>query len=108
MIIYCANQKEGKIFNNLLNNLQPGISNYIDCYTTKLNRKRILNHFDNGNVSCTGSLTNGSTSNMFAGGLRLNGILSCHCRPHCLAQRAGHQVYALVVEHGLIQKFNPA
>ena len=51
MIIYCANQKEGKIFNDLLNNLQPGISNYIDCYTTKLNRKRILNHFDNGNVS---------------------------------------------------------
>ena len=29
---------------------------------------------DNGNVSCTGSITNGSTSNIYAGGLRLGGF----------------------------------
>jgi hypothetical protein len=35
IIIYCNSQKEGKQFNNLMNSLVKGCSEYIDCNTTK-------------------------------------------------------------------------
>ena len=45
----------------------------INPYTTPNDTVTECFTVDNGNVSCTGTITNGSTSNMFAGGLRLNG-----------------------------------
>ena len=51
MIIYCATQKEGIIFNNLLNTKQKNISKYVDCHTSKKDRQQILKDFDDGLIS---------------------------------------------------------
>ena len=49
-IIYCENQKEGKKFNKLLNNLNEGCSMYIDCKTKQKERKHILDLFQKGEL----------------------------------------------------------
>ena len=50
IIIYCNSQKEGKQINNLLNKLQNKSSAYIDCNTTKSQRKIIVDKFKSGEL----------------------------------------------------------
>ena len=51
LIIYCNSQKEGKQLNNLLNNLQKGCSEYIDCRTGKKTRDNIVKKYKEGKIS---------------------------------------------------------
>ena len=48
IIIYCNTKKEGKQINKLLNELQNKSSEYIDCDTSKLKRKTIIEKFKSG------------------------------------------------------------
>jgi superfamily II DNA or RNA helicase len=50
IIIYCNTQKEGKQINDLLNELQKGSSNYIDCNTPKRKRNDIINAYKSGDL----------------------------------------------------------
>ena len=50
IIIYCNSQKEGKNMNELLNKLQNKSSEYIDCNTSKLKRKTIIDNFKSGEL----------------------------------------------------------
>jgi superfamily II DNA or RNA helicase len=50
IIIYCNTQTEGKKINTILNDLQKGSSEYIDCNTTTKIRDKIINEYKNGNV----------------------------------------------------------
>ena len=50
IIIYCNTQKEGIAINNLLNNLQNNISEYIDCNTPKTKRNKIINKYKEGKL----------------------------------------------------------
>ena len=50
IIIYCNSQKEGKIINKLMNELQKGCSEYIDCYTSKTKRNNIINKYKEGQI----------------------------------------------------------
>lgn len=50
MIIYCNSQKEGKKIVDLMNNLQTGIAEYIDCKTGKRKRNDIIRKFKEGKV----------------------------------------------------------
>ena len=50
IIIYCNSQKEGKNMNELLNKLQNKSSEYIDCNTSKLKRKAIIDNFKSGEL----------------------------------------------------------
>ena len=50
IIIYCNSQKEGKNMNELLNKLQNKSSEYIDCNTSKLKRKSIIDNFKSGEL----------------------------------------------------------
>jgi superfamily II DNA/RNA helicase len=51
IIIYCNTQKEGKIINKLMNELQNNSSQYIDCKTSKNKRNDIINKYKNGKIS---------------------------------------------------------
>jgi len=51
IIIYCNTQKGGVAINNLLNNLQNNISEYIDCNTPKTKRNKIINKYKEGKLS---------------------------------------------------------
>jgi superfamily II DNA or RNA helicase len=48
VIIYCNSQKEGKLINKLMNNLQLNCSEYIDCNTPKKKRNDIISKYKNG------------------------------------------------------------
>jgi len=48
IIIYCNSQKEGKLINKLLNELQPNSSEYIDCLTPKKERNIIIDKYKKG------------------------------------------------------------
>jgi len=50
IIIYCNLQKEGKSINTLMNTLQKGCSEYIDCNTTKTKRNSIIKKYKEGNI----------------------------------------------------------
>src|SRR5437868_5890087 len=50
IIIYCGKQKEGKEINALLNQLQPHSAMYIDCHTSKKDRKDILAKYKRGEI----------------------------------------------------------
>ena len=48
IIIYCNSQKEGKSINTLMNTLQKGCSEYIDCMTSKTKRNNIIKKYKEG------------------------------------------------------------
>jgi len=50
LILYCNSQKEGKELNILLNQLQKGCSEYIDCNTSKKKRNIIINKYKEGKL----------------------------------------------------------
>ena len=50
IIIYCSSQKEGKLINKLMNELQPNSSEYIDCLTSKTSRNDIIDRYKNGQI----------------------------------------------------------
>ena len=50
IIIYCDSQKEGKKVNKLLNFIQKGCSEYIDCNTSKKKRNDIIKSYKNGDI----------------------------------------------------------
>jgi superfamily II DNA or RNA helicase len=50
IIIYCDSQKEGKKVNKLLNSIQKGCSEYIDCKTSKKKRNDIIKSYKNGDI----------------------------------------------------------
>ena len=50
IIIYCNSQKEGNEINKLLNTIQKGSSQYIDCNTGKLTRNKIINKYKSGEL----------------------------------------------------------
>ena len=50
IIVYCNSQKEGKKINKLLNTLQKGCSEYIDCKTPKKKRDTIINEYKKGEI----------------------------------------------------------
>jgi len=50
IIIYCNSQKEGKLINKLMNNLQLNCSEYIDCNTSKKKRNDIIERYKNGMI----------------------------------------------------------
>ena len=50
IIIYCDSQKEGKKVNKLLNSIQKGCSEYIDCNTSRKKRNDIIKSYKNGDI----------------------------------------------------------
>ena len=50
VIIYCNSQKEGKIINKLMNDLQLNCCEYIDCTTSKKKRIDSINKYKNGEI----------------------------------------------------------
>jgi len=42
IIIYCNSQKEGKLINKLMNKIQKGCAEYIDCNTPKIKRNKVI------------------------------------------------------------------
>jgi superfamily II DNA/RNA helicase len=50
IIVYCNSQKEGKKINELLNTLEKGCSEYIDCKTRKEKRDKIINKYKNNKI----------------------------------------------------------
>jgi len=50
IIIYCNSQKEGKLINKLMNNLQLNSSEYLDCNTPKKKRDNIIEKFKKGEM----------------------------------------------------------
>jgi superfamily II DNA or RNA helicase len=51
IIIYCSNQKEGKLINKTLNKLIPSCSDYVDCNTTKSKRNNIIKKYKEGKLT---------------------------------------------------------
>ena len=50
IIIYCNSQKEGKYIYTLMNTLQKGCSEYIDCMTSKSKRNTIIKKYKDDNI----------------------------------------------------------
>jgi len=50
IIIYCNLQKDGKKINDLLNTIQKGISEYIDCKTSRTKREKIIERYKKGDI----------------------------------------------------------
>jgi superfamily II DNA or RNA helicase len=50
IIIYCNSQKEGNEINKLMNTIQKGSSQYIDCNTSKITRNKIINKYKSGEL----------------------------------------------------------
>jgi superfamily II DNA or RNA helicase len=50
LILYCNSQKEGSELNTLLNQLQKGCSEYIDCTTPKKKRNEIIGRYKEGKL----------------------------------------------------------
>lgn len=51
IIIYCHSRDEGKKINNILNSIQNGISDYVDCFTKQRERNIILKKYKDGKIS---------------------------------------------------------
>ena len=51
IIIYCNSQKEGKILNKLMNEIQNYSSEYIDCLTSKRKRDDIVSRYKEGKIA---------------------------------------------------------
>lgn len=49
-IIYCCNSEKGKDINSYLNKLLPGCSGYIDCKTSKSDRKKYIKQYNMGQL----------------------------------------------------------
>jgi superfamily II DNA or RNA helicase len=49
-IIYCHSQIEGKKINDIMNDIMPNCSKYIDCNTKKSDRKNIIKEYKNGDI----------------------------------------------------------
>jgi superfamily II DNA/RNA helicase len=47
-IIYCHSQTEGKNINDIMNNIMPNCSKYIDCNTKKTERNKIIKDYKDG------------------------------------------------------------
>ena len=50
IIIYCNSQKEGNEINKLLNTIQKGSSQYVDCNTSRITRNKIINKYKSGDL----------------------------------------------------------
>ena len=50
VIIYCNSSREGVEINNLMNQIMPKSSAYIDCKTTKIKRNQIIKNYKNGDT----------------------------------------------------------
>ncbi len=50
IIIYCNSQKDGQSINKIMNSIQKGCSEYIDCKTSKNKRNDILNNYKSGKL----------------------------------------------------------
>lgn len=50
IIIYCNSQREGYLINELMNKIQKSSSEYIDCYTPKGKRNKIIEKFISGEL----------------------------------------------------------
>jgi len=50
IIIYCNSQKEGNTINKLMNSIQKGCSQYVDCKTSKITRKKIIDKYKSGDI----------------------------------------------------------
>jgi antitoxin component HigA of HigAB toxin-antitoxin module len=50
IIIYCNSQKEGKLINKLMNEIQLNSSEYLDCNTQKKKRNIIIEKYKNGEI----------------------------------------------------------
>ncbi len=50
IIIYCNSQIEGNNINKLMNNIQKGCSQYIDCKTSKKQRDIIIKKYKSGDI----------------------------------------------------------
>jgi superfamily II DNA or RNA helicase len=50
VIIYCNSQKEGNEINKLINTIQKGCCDYIDCNTGKIKRNKILKEYKEGKI----------------------------------------------------------
>ena len=50
IIIYCNSQKEGNEINKLMNTIQKGSSQYIDCNTSRITRNKIINKYKSGEL----------------------------------------------------------
>ena len=50
IIIYCNSQIDGNSINKIMNSLQNGCSEYIDCYTSRNKRNNIINNYKIGNL----------------------------------------------------------
>lgn len=51
IIVYCDNRNKGQYINKLLNKLQQDSSEYIDCNTSKKERKKIIKKYKEGEIS---------------------------------------------------------
>lgn len=51
-IIYCANINESKRITKLLNSIESGFAEHIDCNTSITKRREILNKFKNNQLKC--------------------------------------------------------
>lgn len=50
IIIYCDSHKEGNEINKLLNEIMPNSSQYIDCRTSRVARRKIISDYKNGST----------------------------------------------------------
>jgi len=50
IIIYCNSQKEGDAINKIMNQIQHGCSDYIDCKTSRVKRNHILDKYKSGDL----------------------------------------------------------
>ena len=51
IIVYCNSRKEGETINEILNSISNNCSEFIDCDTSKKERKRILNDFSENRIN---------------------------------------------------------
>ena len=50
IIIYCSSQAEAKRINDCMNSLMTGCCEYLDCFSKKTERNRVLNAFKSGDL----------------------------------------------------------
>ncbi len=50
IIVYCNSQKDGKAINKLMNSIQKGCSEYIDCHTSRKKRNEIISKYKSGDL----------------------------------------------------------
>jgi superfamily II DNA or RNA helicase len=51
IIIYCNSHKDGKSINNMMNSIQQGCSEYIDCNTSRNKRNDIIANYKSGKLA---------------------------------------------------------